>query len=99
MLALSATTIADDIIRHIGLPDDVLVCGGGAQNGALMQALADRLAPAHLASTAVLGVDPMCVEALAFAMLAWRCLEGKPGNLPSATGAKGLRVLGAIYPA
>ena len=99
LLALSATTIANDIIRHIGRPDDVLVCGGGAMNGALMQALADRLAPAEVASTAFLGVDPMSVEALAFAMLAWRCLEGVPGNLPSATGAKGMRVLGAIYPA
>ena len=99
LLALSATTIADGIARHIGLPDDVLVCGGGALNGALMQALAEKLAPAQIASTAVLGVDPMSVEALAFAMLAWRCLEGRPGNLPSATGATGMRVLGAIYPA
>ena len=99
LLALTATSIANDITRHIGLPDDVLVCGGGALNGALMQALAQQLAPAQVASTASLGIDPLSVEALAFALLAWRCLEGQPGNLPSATGAKGMRVLGAIYPA
>ena len=46
-----------------------------------------------------LGVDPMHVEALAFAWLAHRFMIGKPGNLPSVTGARGLRTLGALYPA
>ena len=38
------------------------------------------------------------VEALAFAWLAREALAGRPGNLPAVTGARGLRVLGAIYP-
>jgi anhydro-N-acetylmuramic acid kinase len=38
------------------------------------------------------------VEALAFAWLARAALEGIPGNLPAVTGARGRRVLGAIYP-
>jgi anhydro-N-acetylmuramic acid kinase len=38
------------------------------------------------------------VEATAFAWLAQRALEGLPGNLPSVTGARGPRVLGAVYP-
>jgi anhydro-N-acetylmuramic acid kinase len=38
------------------------------------------------------------VEALAFAWLARETLAGRPGNLPAVTGARGLRVLGAIYP-
>ena len=42
--------------------------------------------------------DPQLVEATAFAWLAKQALEGKPGNLPSVTGARGARVLGAIYP-
>jgi anhydro-N-acetylmuramic acid kinase len=38
------------------------------------------------------------VEATAFAWLARAHLKGEPGNLPSVTGAEGLRVLGALYP-
>ncbi len=38
------------------------------------------------------------VEALAFAWLAREALAGRPGNLPAVTGAKGPRILGAIYP-
>jgi anhydro-N-acetylmuramic acid kinase len=41
-----------------------------------------------------LGVAPSQVEALAFAWLAWRFTQRKPGNLPAVTGAQGLRVLG-----
>jgi anhydro-N-acetylmuramic acid kinase len=70
------------------------VCGGGVANAVLMAALGPRAR-----STAVLGVDPQQVEALAFAWLAARCLNGQPGNLPAVTGAAGPRVLGAIYPA
>jgi anhydro-N-acetylmuramic acid kinase len=45
------------------------------------------------------GLDADFVEAMAFAWLARQTLGGLPGNLPSATGARGYRVLGAIYPA
>jgi anhydro-N-acetylmuramic acid kinase len=44
-------------------------------------------------------VDPSHVEATAFAWLAQRALQAAPGNLPAVTGARGPRVLGAIYPA
>jgi anhydro-N-acetylmuramic acid kinase len=50
-------------------------------------------------STEALGVAPNQVEALAFAWLAQRFYMREPGNLPSVTGARGLRVLGALYPA
>jgi anhydro-N-acetylmuramic acid kinase len=53
----------------------------------------------HLATTAALGVPVNEVEALAFAWLAREALAGRPGNLPAVTGARGPRVLGAIYPA
>ena len=38
-------------------------------------------------------------EAVAFAYLGWLTLAGETGNLPSATGARGPRVLGRITPA
>jgi anhydro-N-acetylmuramic acid kinase len=45
------------------------------------------------------GLPPLQVEAAAFAWLARQLVLGRPGNLPSVTGARGLRVLGAVYPA
>ena len=99
LMALTVATGAQNIHDHAGHADAVLVCGGGALNGALMRGLAAALAPARVASTADLGIDPMSVEALAFAWLAWRTLHGLPGNLAEATGAEGPRVLGAIHAA
>lgn len=98
LLALTAQSIADAVQRHAGNCDALFVCGGGARNGALMRALAQRLPSTHITTTADLGVAPQHVEALAFAWLARRCLDGLPGNLPAVTGARGLRVLGALYP-
>ena len=46
-----------------------------------------------------LGVDADWVEAFAFAWLAQLTILRKPGNLSAVTGAKGERILGAIYPA
>jgi anhydro-N-acetylmuramic acid kinase len=76
---------------------EVYVCGGGGHNGHLMQRLAMHLAPATLASSAAIGMDPDWVEAAAFAWLASRTLKGLAGNFPAVTGASGLRVLGGIY--
>jgi anhydro-N-acetylmuramic acid kinase len=50
-------------------------------------------------SSAAVGVPPDQVEALAFAWLAMRFVERRAGNLPEVTGARGPRVLGALYPA
>ncbi len=100
LTALTAHTIAD-AIRGAGVqPDAVYVCGGGASNAALMRALAAALGGgATVESTAVLGVAPNRVEALAFAWLGFRFTKREAGNLPAVTGAKGPRILGALYPA
>jgi len=75
----------------------VLACGGGANNALLMQELNVVLAPRKLSTTAEHGVPVNEVEALAFAWLARETLAGRTGNLPSVTGARGERILGAIY--
>ena len=80
-------------------PQDCRVCGGGAHNDHLMARLAQLLPHAVVSSTQVLGIDPGAVEALAFAWLARERLAGRPANLPAVTGARGSRVLGAVYPA
>ena len=75
------------------------MCGGGAFNAHLMHRLASLLSGTPVQSTAAVGMPPLQVEALAFAWLAQAHVERKPGNLPSVTGARGPRVLGAMYPA
>ncbi|MGN2253397.1 anhydro-N-acetylmuramic acid kinase [Frateuria sp. GZRe12] len=97
LLELTAHTVADAIEAHAPAAADVLVCGGGVHNSRLMARLAEWLAPRRVASTAEHGIDPDYLEAAAFAWLARQRVLGLPGNLPAVTGARGRRVLGALY--
>lgn len=99
LVALTAETVAQALQREMPGVQRVFACGGGVHNPVLMQALAAAMAPARLETTSALGVDPDYVEAMGFAWLARQTLAGEPGNLPSVTGARGLRILGAVYPA
>jgi len=95
---LTAQSVADALNTGGFRPDDVAVCGGGAFNHHLLQRLALHVGR-PVRSSADEGVPPEQVEALAFAWLAQRTLNREPGNLPEVTGARGLRVLGAVWPA
>ncbi|MDF2182286.1 anhydro-N-acetylmuramic acid kinase [Neptuniibacter sp. CAU 1671] len=100
LLALTAKSTADAIKKQSQQPDfEVYICGGGARNSALINAIKAELPEHKVALTSELGLDPDWVEAAAFAWLAWRCLSQQSGNLPEVTGAEGPRILGAIYPA
>ena len=98
LVALTAHSIHDAIAQSCDDVDEVYVCGGGAHNALLMSSLKDMLGDRKLSTTDELGVGVDWVEAVAFAWLAKQTLDNKPSNLPEATGAKGLRVLGAVYP-
>jgi len=98
LVALTARTIADAIRAECAGAEEILVCGGGAMNAQLMAALRALLTPRTVATTAERGMDVAHVEALAFAWLAREALAGRPGSLVAVTGARGPRVLGAIYP-
>jgi len=98
LLELTALSVTQAIARWCGEPDELFVCGGGARNSALMARLQHHLPNRRVASTDFLGQAADWVEAVAFAWLAWRTLCGEPGNLPAVTGARGPRILGAIYP-
>ncbi|MFP3518268.1 anhydro-N-acetylmuramic acid kinase [Pseudomonas sp. SIMBA_077] len=99
LLELTAQTIVQSLQAAQPYTSELLVCGGGAHNSALMARLSQLLEQTKVDSTQAKGVDPDWVEAMAFAWLAHCCLESIPTNRPSVTGARGLRVLGAIYPA
>ena len=96
---LTAATIARAIRDECVAPDAVYICGGGAYNGALLRAISNELGGVRVESTDALGVAPNRVEALAFAWLGWRFTQREPGNLAAVTGARGPRILGALYPA
>ena len=96
---LTAISCADDLKRLAPEAKELIVCGGGALNQHLMKRLETHLPGVLVQSSAAHGIDPQQVEAAAFAWLARQCLLGLPGNLASVTGARGPRVLGAIYPA
>lgn len=95
---LSAASIAAGI-QQVGTPARLVVCGGGAHNAQLLQRLALRLPNVAIEPTSAFGIDVDFVEAAGFAWLASQTLAGRPGNLPSVTGARQPVVLGAIYPA
>ena len=96
---LTVRAVIDAINRHQPTTLTLLVCGGGAFNDHLMRRLAELRPQGVVLSTATAGVLPGQVEALAFAWLARAFGRREAGNLPSATGAAGERVLGALYPA
>lgn len=77
----------------------LLVCGGGTYNADLMRRLAKRLPQLKVESTEASGLAPDQVEAVAFAWLASAWVDRRAGNLPTVTGARGPRILGALYPA
>jgi anhydro-N-acetylmuramic acid kinase len=99
LLQLSARTIAAALRDNAPRIREVYTCGGGVHNGALMEALRAALPDSSVDTTATLGLDPDFVEAAGFAWLARARLENRPGNLASVTGARGPRVLGAVYAA
>ena len=99
LLEFTAMSLCDALSRECGGVQELYVCGGGAHNGALMQRISAHLPAVRVTTTSELGIDPDWVEALAFAWLARQTLHHAPGNLPMVTGARGERILGAIYPA
>jgi anhydro-N-acetylmuramic acid kinase len=98
---LSVEAVAQSLETHI-LPrqavDEILLCGGGARNAWITQALGARLAPRPVLTTDDIGFPARAVEATAFALLAYLTYTGQPGNLPAATGAKQAVPLGKMVP-
>ena len=94
---LTATTIADCILRDMPECDELIACGGGAFNTHLIENIHALLPEIKVISSANLGITPELVEATAFAWLAKQRILGLSGNLPSVTGASGATVLGAVY--
>jgi anhydro-N-acetylmuramic acid kinase len=95
---LTADVCARDLKQHLPSASELLVCGGGALNQTLMHLLQAALPSVRVLPTDERGLPAMQVEAAAFAWLAWCWFQRQPGNRVEVTGARGPRVLGALYP-
>ncbi|MGA1996784.1 MAG: anhydro-N-acetylmuramic acid kinase [Bryobacteraceae bacterium] len=93
---LTAATIAGGVRLAAEGAIELIVSGGGAHNPVLLAHLAGFLPDAAIATSGDYGIDVDAKEAIAFAVLAWLSWRRRPGNLPSATGARRAVTLGNI---
>jgi anhydro-N-acetylmuramic acid kinase len=98
LLELTAETASRSIQQHLS-SGEVLACGGGVRNSALMERLQKKLPTFKVGSTEAYGLHPDCVEAVAFAWFAQQTLAGKAIDFSPFTGASKPAVAGGIYQA
>lgn len=98
LIELTALTIGHGITKWGYQVGELFLCGGGARNSFLIERLQHHLPNIVIKKTDEIGIPADMVEATAFAWLAYRTMNGMSGNLAATTGAKGPRILGAIYP-
>jgi anhydro-N-acetylmuramic acid kinase len=96
----TAAAVAEGIASFAGGEDDpparVIVSGGGVHNRTLLRFLRAELPDSEVVRSEIFGIDPDAKEAIAFAVLALETLEGRPANLPTATGARRPAILGKL---
>ena len=95
----TALACATSLQRYANTSKQLIVCGGGALNGHLMRRLQAALLGVTVGSSGEHGLPPLQVEAAAFAWLARQTIRRETASLKSVTGARGSRILCAIYPA
>ena len=99
-VSLTARSIGDSYRRFIAEPvEEIFLSGGGAKNPVLVRMITDDVAPMVVRDFDGTFFDGEAKEAVAFALLGYLHLKGRPGNVPRATGAAGPRILGKLTPA
>lgn len=99
LAAFTARAIVDGIDRFCAGTQEIYLCGGGARNPHLVRCIAELAGRRPVEPTDVLGVPTAHMEAMAFAWLAMKCVRREAVDLTAATGSRGPRILGALYPA
>lgn len=94
LLEFTALSIAQSVREYCGRPEEVIVCGGGVHNKALMSRLGDLITEAKIIRADEVGINPEQVDASAFAWLARQTLRCEPAKVG---GNRAGRILGAIY--
>jgi anhydro-N-acetylmuramic acid kinase len=96
LLELTASTVAAAIGKH-ATTGEILVCGGGANNTALIARLQDLLPQHAIKTTHEVGLPAEAIEAVAFAWFAYQTLRGQPIDFTPFTGANRPVIAGGIY--
>lgn len=95
--ALTPAAVAVGLKRFVKFPvDEIIVSGGGSYNRTMMGYLKAFLPESRLRTSDEFGIDSGAKEAIAFAVLAYETWHRRPGNLPSATGARRPVILGKV---
>ena len=98
--AFTAVSIAQAYRRFLPqMPDEVILCGGGAHNTTLVRMLQQNLSETRILFSDELGISCDAKEAVSFAILAYATIKGITNNVPTATGADQSLILGKIIPA
>lgn len=98
--ALTTKSISQAYLRFLpAMPDELILCGGGSHNCALVEMLHAELPDVKMLSTDDFGISVDAREAVSFAILAWTTIKGMTNNVPAATGAERPVILGKIVPA
>lgn len=98
--AFTAVSISQAYKKFLpSMPDEAILCGGGAQNKTLIKMLQQNLNGTIIRFTDDFGINCNAKEAVSFAILAYATIKGIANNIPSATGAKQSLILGKIIPA
>lgn len=92
----TAWSIAHHIDRYMSTASVIVVSGGGANNSFLMERLRGYVGERNVITSDAVGVPSEAKEAMCWAYLAWRTMAGRPGNVPSVTGAERPAILGSI---
>jgi len=97
--AFTASTIALAYRTFLPqVPDEMVLCGGGAHNATLVRMLQRQLEGVRIRSTDEFGISVDAKEAVSFAILAYATIKGVANNVPCATGADEPVILGKIVP-
>ena len=96
LLELTAVTIAQACLSYSDIKT-LYLCGGGALNHSLVTRLKGLMPELSVHTTKALGIEPMWVEAAAFAWLAQQTIDSLPGSSAEVTGASRAAILGGIY--
>jgi anhydro-N-acetylmuramic acid kinase len=94
----TARSVASAITAYAEDAREIIASGGGIHNRWLMRRLRELLPGFTVSTSADHGIDPDAKEAIAFALLAHEFVMSRPGNLPSATGARRAVLLGRGTP-
>ncbi len=97
LLELTASTIAQAIQQGLAAGSTIILHGGGSQNQYLCARLKQLLSDYPLCDSEAFGIDPQCVEAMAFAWLAQQTMARKAIDLRQITGARAPSILGGVY--